>query len=58
MPSHYYKIISYKQNGSEVTLAYWLPNYPDEKRSKLPERLIAYEELVQKLGFDPKTIFK
>ncbi len=57
MPSHYYKVISYKENGSEVTLTYWLPNEPGEKRSKLPERLIAYTDLVQRLGFDPKTIF-
>ncbi len=57
MPSHYYKVISYKDNGSEVILTYWLPNEPDEKRNKLPERLITYETLVEKLGFDPKAIF-
>jgi DNA/RNA endonuclease G (NUC1) len=58
MPSHYYKIISYKAHGSEVTLAYWLPNEPDEKRAKLRQHLITYEDLVHKLGFDPKFIFQ
>lgn len=58
VPSHYYKVIAYKQGRSEVTLAYWLPNSPEEKRNKLPERLITYNELVQKLGFDPKAIFQ
>lgn len=57
MPSHYYKVISYKKEGNEVVLAYWLPNEPTEKRNKLPQRLIAYEALVQKLGFDPRAIF-
>lgn len=58
MPTHYYKVISYKKEGSEITLAYWLPNKPTEKRSKLTQRLINYSELVQKIGFDPKAIFQ
>jgi hypothetical protein len=58
LPSHYYKVIQYKDQGNEVTLTYWLPNQPDEKRGKLPQRLIAYDQLVQQLGFDPKSIFK
>ena len=57
MPSHYYKIISYKKDGSEVTLAYWMPNSPGEKRARLPQCLVTYEEIVQKLGFNPKAIF-
>ncbi|MFD2871968.1 DNA/RNA non-specific endonuclease [Mucilaginibacter ximonensis] len=54
IPSHYWKVIEYNQ----TTLAYWMPNLPDEKRSKLPERVIAYNDLVQKLGFDPRAVFQ
>ena len=57
VPSHYYKVISYKEHWKEIILTYWLPNEPSEKRSKLPERLISYDELVNKIGFDPRSIF-
>ena len=59
VPAHYYKIIQYRDSnlGGDIVLCYWMPNDPAEKRSKLKERLISYDELVAKLGFNPKAIF-
>jgi hypothetical protein len=59
VPSHYYKIIQYRDHnaGADIVLCYWMPNEPGEKRALLPQRLISYPELVRKLGFDPKAIF-
>jgi DNA/RNA endonuclease G (NUC1) len=59
VPSHYYKIIQYKDHnvGGDILLCYWMPNEPGEKRSLLTRRLISYPELVTKLGYKPKDIF-
>ncbi len=54
MPSHYYKIIQYKNE----LLCYWLPNLPTEKGALLPQRQVSHEQLVADLGFDPMAIFK
>jgi hypothetical protein len=59
VPSHYYKIIRYFDHtkGKEVTLCYWMPNQPTEKRAMLPERTVDHAQLVSNLGFDPLIIF-
>ena len=59
VPSHYYKVIQYKDHnvGGDIVLCYWMPNDPGEKRNLLEQRLISYPELVAKLGFDPRKIF-
>ncbi|MFA6245604.1 MAG: DNA/RNA non-specific endonuclease [Mucilaginibacter sp.] len=59
VPSHYYKVIQYKDHnaGGDIVLCYWMPNDPGEKRNLLDQRMISYRELVTKLGFDPKAIF-
>lgn len=60
MPACYYKVIRYRDTGigGDVVLCYWMPNDPKEKRTKLPERIIAYNDLVKKLGFDPQATLK
>lgn len=59
VPSHYYKIIQYKDHnaGGDIVICYWMPNDPGEKKNLLDQRLITYPALVAKLGFDPKAIF-
>jgi DNA/RNA endonuclease G (NUC1) len=59
MPSHYYKVIEYydKQVGGTITICYWMPNLPTEKRSLLKSRVVSYEQLVRNLGFSPKKVF-
>jgi len=59
MPSHYYKVIQYKDHnvGGDIVVCYWMPNDPGERRSLLEQRMISYPELVAKLGYDPKAIF-
>lgn len=59
VPSHYYKVISYRDHatGNEVLLSWWMLNDPAETRSKLKYRMITYPELVSRLGFDPQKIF-
>lgn len=58
MPEAYYKVIAYKDLSSHqpVLLCYWLPNQPSESRAKLPQRMIAFDALVKKLGFDPTVV--
>ncbi len=59
VPSHYYKVITYREYGSnrQVTRSWWLPNLPSESREMLPQRECTYAELVVKLGFDPQKVF-
>lgn len=59
IPSHYYKVIEYYDRliGGVVTLCYWMPNLPTEKRSLLVRRMVSYDQLVRNLGFSPKNIF-
>lgn len=59
VPTHYYKILSYREqvSGKHITQCYWMPNAADEKKDKLADRLIEYPVLVKKLGFDPMKVF-
>jgi len=59
VPSHYYKIIRYYNHniGGNITICYWMPNSPTEKKGMLPKCVISYETLVKNLGFDPMGIF-
>lgn len=59
VPSHYYKVIAYHDHttGNDILRAWWMPNDPTEKKSKLKDRLITYPELVNRLGFDSQHIF-
>jgi hypothetical protein len=59
VPTHYYKVLSYRELGSgkQVLLSYWMPNEATEKKNLLTQRSCTYPVLVQKLGFDPMKIF-
>lgn len=48
-PAYYWKIIKY---GS-TTLCYWMPNLLTETQAMLSQRVVSYQQLVQRLGFDP-----
>ncbi|WPU91621.1 DNA/RNA non-specific endonuclease [Mucilaginibacter sabulilitoris] len=60
VPSHYYKIIKYLDHTTNqvVTLCYWMPNQPTERRAMLPQRMVDHAVLVNNLGFDPQVVFK
>jgi hypothetical protein len=58
VPTHYYKIISYRElaTGKQVMLCYWMPNQPAEKKALLPGRLVDFQTLVHNLGYNPMII--
>ncbi len=58
VPSHYYKIMTYRNNKTHknVTECYWMPNEPTEVKSKLQERMVTHDELVKDLGYDPMKV--
>jgi len=58
VPAYYYKIISYRElaTGKQVTLCYWMPNQPTEKKELLPSRQVDFPTLVHNLGYDPTVI--
>lgn len=59
VPSHYYKIIRYRDlhTHEQVRLCYWMPNQPTEKKKFLYQRQVTHEILIANLGFDPEKIF-
>jgi hypothetical protein len=59
VPTHYYKVLSYRDQatGKTILRCYWMPNDPAEKKNKVQERLVSYSTLVQNLGFDPMKTF-
>lgn len=58
VPTHYYKIICYKElaTGKQVMLCYWMPNQPTEKKALLPSRLVDLQTLTQNLGYNPMIL--
>ncbi|MDB5088643.1 MAG: non-specific endonuclease [Mucilaginibacter sp.] len=59
VPAYYYKIIQYRDHNvrGDIILCYLMPNEPGEKRNMLSKRIVSYNDLVARLGFDPKLIF-
>jgi hypothetical protein len=59
VPAYYFKILQYndRQKNKKVTLCYWMPNKPEERRDSLGLRSISLAGLVRHLGFNPMKIF-
>lgn len=51
VPTHYWKIIQY----GVYTRVFWMPNLVTEKQAMLPQREITIQQLIQNLGWDPRT---
>lgn len=58
LPAYFYKVLQYTDYlGQKTVLCYWMPNEPGEKRALLPQKVVSYQELVLRLGFEPMKIF-